>query len=234
MTASSQDSTPSSMAGLFLLLLLPTVFMQNSAVPATPTPSSFDPLTQPECTKKEHPKVTIQGQTSDGLCSERVSPYNTNVSEFHKVNRSAVDSDLFRLKEAAVLYLVTFSFIQTLDLIIWIQGPTALSNDVDFHLAKLLPLQYFVSTPRKTLLEVWLSGGEVRLLQPKSIMPNPSYAFLIWKVYCNMVMQVSTVTDSIILKDNCDSHSNSFFFLFCGGLSPSETTVTSLKRSQTG
>ncbi|KAI3355721.1 hypothetical protein L3Q82_004309 [Scortum barcoo] len=61
MTASSQDSTPSSMAGLFLLLLLlPAVFTQSSAVPATPTPSSFDPLTQPECAKKEHPKVSIQ------------------------------------------------------------------------------------------------------------------------------------------------------------------------------
>ncbi|XP_049450018.1 semaphorin-5B isoform X2 [Epinephelus fuscoguttatus] len=59
MTASSQDSTPSSMAGLFLLLLLlPAVFTQNSAAPATP--SLFDPLTQPECTKKEHPKVSIQ------------------------------------------------------------------------------------------------------------------------------------------------------------------------------
>ncbi|XP_068602704.1 LOW QUALITY PROTEIN: semaphorin-5B [Brachionichthys hirsutus] len=53
MTASS----PSSMAGLFLLLL-PTVF--NSAVPTTPTPSLFDPVTRPECTKKEHPKVSIQ------------------------------------------------------------------------------------------------------------------------------------------------------------------------------
>ncbi|XP_044071688.1 semaphorin-5B isoform X1 [Siniperca chuatsi] len=60
MTASSQDSTASSMAGLFLLLLFPTVFTQNSAVPATPTPLSFDPLTQTECTKKEHPKVSIQ------------------------------------------------------------------------------------------------------------------------------------------------------------------------------
>ncbi|XP_040912945.1 semaphorin-5B isoform X2 [Toxotes jaculatrix] len=60
MTASSQDSTPSSMAGLFLLLLLlPTVFTQNSA-PTTLTPSLFDPLTQPECTKKEHPKVSVQ------------------------------------------------------------------------------------------------------------------------------------------------------------------------------
>ncbi|XP_040005117.1 semaphorin-5B isoform X1 [Xiphias gladius] len=59
MTASLQDSTPSSMAGLFLLLLLPTVFTQNSA-PTTPIPSLFDPLTQPECAKKEHPKVSIQ------------------------------------------------------------------------------------------------------------------------------------------------------------------------------
>ncbi|XP_056244939.1 semaphorin-5B isoform X2 [Seriola aureovittata] len=59
MTASSQDSTPSSMAGLFLLLLLPAVFTQKS-VPTTPTPPLFDPLTQPECTKKEHPKVSIQ------------------------------------------------------------------------------------------------------------------------------------------------------------------------------
>ncbi|XP_042350979.1 semaphorin-5B isoform X2 [Plectropomus leopardus] len=60
MTASSQDSTPSSMAGLFLILLLlfPTVYTQNSAAPTTP--SFFDPLTKPECTKKEHPKVSIQ------------------------------------------------------------------------------------------------------------------------------------------------------------------------------
>lgn len=60
MTASSQDSAPSSMAGLFLLLLLPAVFTQNSAVPTTPTPSSLDPLTHLECTKKEHPKVSIR------------------------------------------------------------------------------------------------------------------------------------------------------------------------------
>ncbi|KAM9347409.1 semaphorin-5B [Symphorus nematophorus] len=58
MTASSQDSTPSSMAGLFLLLLLPIALTQSSAVPTTP--AVFDPLTQPECTKKEHPKVSIQ------------------------------------------------------------------------------------------------------------------------------------------------------------------------------
>lgn len=64
MTASSQDSMPSSMAGLFLLLLLPNIFMQNFAVPTTPTPLLFDLLTQQECTKKEHPKVSIQGQTS--------------------------------------------------------------------------------------------------------------------------------------------------------------------------
>ncbi|XP_076602717.1 semaphorin-5B isoform X2 [Chaetodon auriga] len=60
MTASLRDSTPSSMAGLFLLLLLPTVVTQNSAAPTTPTASSFDPLTQPECMKKEHPKVSVQ------------------------------------------------------------------------------------------------------------------------------------------------------------------------------
>ncbi|XP_047456643.1 semaphorin-5B isoform X4 [Mugil cephalus] len=60
MTASSKDSTPLSAAGLFLLLLLPAVFTQKSAVPTTPTPSLFDPQTQPECTKKEHPKVSIQ------------------------------------------------------------------------------------------------------------------------------------------------------------------------------
>ncbi|XP_071336951.1 semaphorin-5B isoform X3 [Trachinotus anak] len=60
MTASSQDSTPSSMAGLFLLLLLlPAVFTQKSVL-TTPTPSLLDPLTQPDCTKKEHPKVSIQ------------------------------------------------------------------------------------------------------------------------------------------------------------------------------
>uniref|UniRef100_A0A3Q3A857 Semaphorin-5A n=1 Tax=Kryptolebias marmoratus TaxID=37003 RepID=A0A3Q3A857_KRYMA len=60
MTASSQDSHPSFMAGLFLLLLLPAVFTQDSAVPTTPTPPLFDPLTQQECTRKEHPKVSIQ------------------------------------------------------------------------------------------------------------------------------------------------------------------------------
>ncbi|KAM8749357.1 semaphorin-5B isoform 3-T4 [Acanthopagrus schlegelii] len=61
MTASSQDSTPPSMAGLLLLLLLlPAAVPQNSAVPTTPTASLFDPLTQPECAKKEHPKVSIQ------------------------------------------------------------------------------------------------------------------------------------------------------------------------------
>ncbi|TKS67782.1 Semaphorin-5B Semaphorin-G [Collichthys lucidus] len=60
MTASSQDSIPSSMASLFLLLLLPAAFTQNFAVPTIPTASLFDPLTQPECMKKEHPKVSIQ------------------------------------------------------------------------------------------------------------------------------------------------------------------------------
>lgn len=60
MTASSRDSAPSSMAGLFLLLLLPAVLAQRSAIPTIPTPALFDPLTQPECTKKEHPKVSIQ------------------------------------------------------------------------------------------------------------------------------------------------------------------------------
>ncbi|XP_071394939.1 semaphorin-5B isoform X1 [Centroberyx affinis] len=61
MTASSQDSAPSSVAGLLLLLLLlPAVFTQNPLLPVTPAPSSVDPLSRPECTKKEHPKVTIQ------------------------------------------------------------------------------------------------------------------------------------------------------------------------------
>ncbi|XP_023192271.1 semaphorin-5B isoform X2 [Xiphophorus maculatus] len=64
MTASSQDSNPSFLAGLFLLLfhllLFPAVCTQNSAVPTSPTTPLFDPLTQPECTKKEHPKVSIQ------------------------------------------------------------------------------------------------------------------------------------------------------------------------------
>ncbi|XP_069011111.1 semaphorin-5B isoform X2 [Embiotoca jacksoni] len=60
MTASSQDSTPLSVAGLLLLLLLPAVSTQSSAAPTTPTPSLFDPLTHPECMKKEHPKVSIQ------------------------------------------------------------------------------------------------------------------------------------------------------------------------------
>ncbi|XP_028249215.1 semaphorin-5B isoform X3 [Parambassis ranga] len=60
MTASSQDPTPSSVSSLVLLLLLlfPAVFTQNFT--PTPTPSPFDPLRQPECTKKEHPKVSIQ------------------------------------------------------------------------------------------------------------------------------------------------------------------------------
>ncbi|XP_034003034.1 semaphorin-5B isoform X3 [Trematomus bernacchii] len=60
MTTTSQDPAPSLMAALllFLLLLLPTVSMQTPVDPTTP--SLFDPLTQPECTKKEHPKVSIQ------------------------------------------------------------------------------------------------------------------------------------------------------------------------------
>lgn len=56
MRVSLRDSTPSSMAGLLLLLLLPTVFSQMTL--------SFEPLTQPECSKREHPKVSIHGQTS--------------------------------------------------------------------------------------------------------------------------------------------------------------------------
>lgn len=67
MTASSQDTKSSSMAGLFLLLLfLPNVFTQNSTLTTTLTPATplIDPLTKPECTKKEHPKVSVQGQTS--------------------------------------------------------------------------------------------------------------------------------------------------------------------------
>ncbi|XP_029967981.1 semaphorin-5B-like [Salarias fasciatus] len=64
MTASSRDSAPSCLAGLFLLVLLSAVLAQRSAVPTTPTPTPapapFDPLTQPECTKKEHPKVSVQ------------------------------------------------------------------------------------------------------------------------------------------------------------------------------
>ncbi|KAK1903542.1 Semaphorin-5B [Dissostichus eleginoides] len=61
MTTTSQDPAPSLMAALLLfllLLLLPTVSMQTPVDPTTP--SLFDPLTQPECTKKEHPKVSIQ------------------------------------------------------------------------------------------------------------------------------------------------------------------------------
>ncbi|KAK5920452.1 hypothetical protein CgunFtcFv8_024260 [Champsocephalus gunnari] len=60
MTTTSQDPAPSLMAALllFLLLLLPTVSVQTPVDPTTP--SLFDLLTQPECTKKEHPKVSIQ------------------------------------------------------------------------------------------------------------------------------------------------------------------------------
>ncbi|KAI4796572.1 hypothetical protein KUCAC02_026892 [Chaenocephalus aceratus] len=62
MTTTSQDPAPSLMAALllFLLLLLPTVSVQTPVDPTTP--SLFDLLTQPECTKKEHPKVSIQGR----------------------------------------------------------------------------------------------------------------------------------------------------------------------------
>lgn len=65
MAPPSQDPTVTSMAGrlpllLLFLLFLPCGFAQN---PAPPNVSPFDPLTHPECTKKEHPKVSIQGQT---------------------------------------------------------------------------------------------------------------------------------------------------------------------------
>lgn len=74
MTPSSQDPSPASMAChlpflSLLLLLFPCVFAQPAAVPAMPNLSSVDLLTHPECTKKEHPKVSIQGQRlhSDSL-----------------------------------------------------------------------------------------------------------------------------------------------------------------------
>lgn len=62
-----RDPTPASMAShlpfLLLLLLPPCVLAQSSALPATPNASSADPPTRPaECAKKEHPKVSIQGQ----------------------------------------------------------------------------------------------------------------------------------------------------------------------------
>ncbi|TWW80374.1 Semaphorin-5B Semaphorin-G [Takifugu flavidus] len=62
MTPSSQDPTLTSMAGrlpllLLFLLFLPCGFAQNLAPPDV---SPFDPLTRPECTRKEHPKVSIQ------------------------------------------------------------------------------------------------------------------------------------------------------------------------------
>ncbi|XP_034417593.1 LOW QUALITY PROTEIN: semaphorin-5B, partial [Cyclopterus lumpus] len=57
MTPSSQDSTPSSMAGLLLFVLFLLLLLPVAAVPPTPpTPPLFDPLTRPECSKKEHPK----------------------------------------------------------------------------------------------------------------------------------------------------------------------------------
>nr|XP_040058387.1 semaphorin-5B [Gasterosteus aculeatus aculeatus] len=58
MTASLLDSSPLSMAGLFLFLLLPTSAAQDAARP--PPQVLFDQLTQPECSKKEHPKVSVQ------------------------------------------------------------------------------------------------------------------------------------------------------------------------------
>ncbi|XP_077947111.1 semaphorin-5B isoform X1 [Gasterosteus aculeatus] len=58
MTASLLDSSPLSMAGLFLFLLLPTSAAQDAARP--PPQVLFDQLTQPECSKKEHPKVPVQ------------------------------------------------------------------------------------------------------------------------------------------------------------------------------
>lgn len=62
-----RDPTPASMAShlpfLLLLLLPPCVLAQSSALPATPNASSADPPPRPaECAKKEHPKVSIQGQ----------------------------------------------------------------------------------------------------------------------------------------------------------------------------
>lgn len=60
-----------SMAGLLLLRLLlllliaPLTLRAAMAHPnassAFPTVSLFQPLTQPECSKKEHPKVSTQG-----------------------------------------------------------------------------------------------------------------------------------------------------------------------------
>lgn len=64
MTPSSQDPAVPSVARrlpllLLFLLFLPCGLAQNLA---TPNVSPSDPLTHPECTKKEHPKVSIQGQ----------------------------------------------------------------------------------------------------------------------------------------------------------------------------
>lgn len=64
MTAPSQDpsgrSSVAAMVPLLLFLLVPTALTQNSAVPTSPSLTAFDPLSHPECTKKEHPKVSIQ------------------------------------------------------------------------------------------------------------------------------------------------------------------------------
>uniref|UniRef100_A0AAV2K1X0 Uncharacterized protein n=1 Tax=Knipowitschia caucasica TaxID=637954 RepID=A0AAV2K1X0_KNICA len=50
---------------LLLLLLFVTSGLTQTAEEPT-SPSALDPLSRPECTKKEHPKVSIQDHVRPG------------------------------------------------------------------------------------------------------------------------------------------------------------------------
>ena len=56
---------------LLLLLLLPIVLTQNPLLPSPPTPAPLAPLSpqvRPECSRREHPVVSVQGERSP-VCS---------------------------------------------------------------------------------------------------------------------------------------------------------------------